>query len=344
MNVIFVETEKHFQIQLQQENKNIKTIVYENIFKLSWDSIFHIDSKHIDSKQTAHSLNAQQQQTEPKLEKQYIQVVSEDTLDAAKYLIDEGYHPLVLNMASDFKPGGGCRSGAQAQEEQCCYRSNYLVSLDSKYRRTETAATAAASASKNDNDSATSESACTSSSIVKYPWKNPGTAVVSQGVTIFRESKQNNYAFLKRKEYFSVDFVAMSALRKPTLVKNNYTAQDRKTMFEKIEGMFKLATLYGHTCLLLSAFGCGAFANPPEEVAKIFSSVIKKYNVIYKEYLASLTKTSDGKVSAAGAASVASAPLAKRPYISYVCFAIFDSKRDNNFQIFYDKLDNTSEN
>ena len=59
-----------------------------------------------------------------------IKVYNCDTLVGTKRMIDQGMKPLVLNMASNFVPGGGVRKGSRAQEECLFRRSNYFLSLD----------------------------------------------------------------------------------------------------------------------------------------------------------------------------------------------------------------------
>jgi len=56
-----------------------------------------------------------------------IVVFHEDTIDAAIRLKNSQceYDPLVLNMASSWKPGGGVSKGSKAQEECLFRRSNY---------------------------------------------------------------------------------------------------------------------------------------------------------------------------------------------------------------------------
>ena len=39
--------------------------------------------------------------------------------------------------------------------------------------------------------------------------------------------------------------------------------------------MLDAALAHGHTCLVLGAFGCGAFGNPPEDVAAAFARVAR---------------------------------------------------------------------
>lgn len=56
-----------------------------------------------------------------------IEVNYQDTLTAALALREEKLNPLVLNMASDRKPGGGVEKGATAQEESLFRRTNYCL-------------------------------------------------------------------------------------------------------------------------------------------------------------------------------------------------------------------------
>src|SRR5579885_3259113 len=56
-----------------------------------------------------------------------IEVREQDTLAAAEDFLSES--PLVLNMASDYKPGGGVEKGSTAQEESLFRRTNYAYTL-----------------------------------------------------------------------------------------------------------------------------------------------------------------------------------------------------------------------
>ena len=44
----------------------------------------------------------------------------------------------------------------------------------------------------------------------------------------------------------------------------------------KIRTIFRIGLTYGHDSLVLGAFGCGAFRNPPAEIARIFHEVIEE--------------------------------------------------------------------
>ena len=41
--------------------------------------------------------------------------------------------------------------------------------------------------------------------------------------------------------------------------------------------IFRIGLLHHHDSLVLGAFGCGAFRNPPEIVAKVFYNVMQEY-------------------------------------------------------------------
>jgi uncharacterized protein (TIGR02452 family) len=56
-------------------------------------------------------------------------VINSDCLEAAQLLINSGFNPCVLNMASRQNPGGGVLTGAGAQEENLFRKSNLFMSL-----------------------------------------------------------------------------------------------------------------------------------------------------------------------------------------------------------------------
>ena len=44
----------------------------------------------------------------------------------------------------------------------------------------------------------------------------------------------------------------------------------------KIRTVFRLGLTYGNDALVLGAFGCGAFKNPPAEIANVFHEVMEE--------------------------------------------------------------------
>ena len=55
--------------------------------------------------------------------------VNDDCIEVARKLVEEGYRPIMLNMANRHTPGGGVINGARAQEESLFRQSNLCVSL-----------------------------------------------------------------------------------------------------------------------------------------------------------------------------------------------------------------------
>jgi uncharacterized protein (TIGR02452 family) len=175
-----------------------------------------------------------------------IQVFQGDCVDAALRMQDLGYSVALLNMASSFKPGGGVRNGAGAQEEHLFRRSNYHLHLCNR-------------------------------DLVHYPISETG-GVYSPNVVFFRDSEAQGYALMNRP--VTLNMIAVPALRKPALEKNMgrlwLTEEDTKTAKKKIRTMLKLATSHNHDCVVLSAWGCGAYSNPPRCIATLFKEVFSK--------------------------------------------------------------------
>ena len=185
-----------------------------------------------------------------------IKVINEDCLYAAKELVDDGYSPAVVNFASFKVPGGGVRKGSRAQEENICRRTNLFESI---FRFIDTLAKEYGLPLENK----------------QYPLPVNHGAIYSPSISVFRASEDKNYEFLD--ELFGVDIITIAALKDPPLDKDRHLNDWAKNITkEKIRTMLNLAIYWENDSIVLGAFGCGAFANPPEDVAKLFKEVLEE--------------------------------------------------------------------
>ncbi|BDD58439.1 hypothetical protein MAP00_003719 [Monascus purpureus] len=155
----------------------------------------------------------------------------------------------VLNMANAYRAGGGWLSGALAQEEALCYRSSLSYTLKMRH----------------------------------YPLED-NQAIYSPNVVIFRESFQKGHRLWDLTKPYSlpiVSVISVAALDRPALDKNvsppTYkNSADRKLMKDKMRLILRVAVCNKHRRLILGAFGCGAFANPNQEVANCWAEVLQE--------------------------------------------------------------------
>ncbi|KAL6065197.1 DUF2263 domain-containing protein [Balamuthia mandrillaris] len=197
-----------------------------------------------------------------------VEVVQGDCIEAALELkLGRGMRPAVLNMASYRRPGGGYRNGAGAQEENLFRRSNYYQSLEDpegldKGRKWH------------------------------YPLPEFG-GIYSPQVVVFRAAEDKGYAYLP--EPVPLDFIAVAAYARPSLEggkKQKTFGKDQEPRMtsklaeatkNKIRTILAIALDNDHDSLVLSAFGCGAYGNPPGHMARLFHNVIRKeFNGYFK--------------------------------------------------------------
>jgi len=186
-------------------------------------------------------------------------VIEQDCIEAALHLrLDRGLNPLVLNMASAKRPGGGWREGAGAQEENLFRRTNYVQVLE-------------------DPDELVP--------ISERNWFYPipeFSGIYNPEVMVFRESEAAGYGFMPCP--IPLSFVAVAAYTGPKLVSHKIgnTIEIRlapkfaENTLRKIKTLFQIALQNGHDSIVLSAMGCGAYRNPPAHIAHLFHEVITK--------------------------------------------------------------------
>ncbi|MEH0156690.1 TIGR02452 family protein [Limibacter armeniacum] len=213
--------------------------------KLTADTVFYNETDEF------HPLDTQKNKHDLKIE-----VLNADCLDTVQNMLAKGFNPALLNMASRRNPGGGVLQGAGAQEENIFRRSNLFVSL---YQFIEYAAVYGVRPHHR----------------FKYPINRASGGIYSPGVTVFRSSEETGYGLLDTP--YQVSVVTVPAINRPALIKQGSHYLLRPDFIaptkQKIRTVLRIAAKHGHDSLVLSAFGCGAFCNPPKHIARLFQEV-----------------------------------------------------------------------
>lgn len=167
----------------------------------------------------------------------------------------------VLNFASATGPGGGVRHGSSAQEESLCRCSTLYPSLASQDMWDAFYAPHREAGSRLYNDD-----------IIYCP-----------GVVVFK-SDDSHPQMLPRGEWYKVDVLTCAApnLRHfdecdPDEARGLMNGGLEKLLEKRIRRIFEAALCQGAEVLVLGAFGCGAFRNPPDLVASVFRRVVEGY-------------------------------------------------------------------
>lgn len=188
-----------------------------------------------------------------------VRVENKDCVLAAKSLIDAGYNPAMLNLADLYTPGGLVEYGSGAQEENLCRRSNLILSL---YQFSH------ARIHQYPDLGLIQE-------VEQYPMDERYGGVYSGIVTFFR-GPESEGSMLEEKPY-NIPVISVAALSGPRIDKKGMMYPDEADItLDKIRTIFRIGQAQFHDSLVLSALGCGAFANPPAHIAKLFHQVIEE--------------------------------------------------------------------
>ena len=188
------------------------------------------------------------------------------TLEASEAYAKQGKRVCVLNFASATNPGGGVVHGSSAQEEAICRCSTLYPCLDMKEM-------------------------WYGFYIPHREADNPlynDDCIFTPAVKVFK-SDTSEPELLPEEDWWDVDVITCAApnLRHTPSNRMNPNAGSKraeisegelKKLHEKrIERIFEIAIANKADVLILGAFGCGAFRNPPEVVAQVFAEFTKKY-------------------------------------------------------------------
>ena len=203
---------------------------------------------------------------QPKTNKAKIIISSKRSLEAADVYAKQGKKVCVLNFASATNPGGGVVNGSSAQEECICRCTTLYPCL------------------KN-------EELWTSFYAPHRKAANPlynNDCIYTPDVCVFK-SDTNFPELLPRDEWWKVNILTCAApnLReRPSNPMNSYAgykpakvspAELETLLISRIRRIFEVAVANDNEVLILGAFGCGAFRNPPEIVAKVFYNVMQDF-------------------------------------------------------------------
>ena len=188
-----------------------------------------------------------------------VRVENKDCVLAAKELIDAGYNPAMLNLADLYTPGGLVEYGSGAQEENLCRRSNLILSLYQFSRSRISQYPDLGLVQRQE----------------QYPMDEHFGGVYSGIVSFFRGSESSG-SMLEDKIY-NIPVISVAALSGPRIGPDGMmTATDAAITLDKIRTIFRIGMANFHDSLVLSALGCGAFANPPAHIAKLFHQVMEE--------------------------------------------------------------------
>lgn len=166
-------------------------------------------------------------------------------------------HVCILNFASSKNPGGGFRTGAMAQEEALCNASNLWQRLEEHEK------------------------------FYEYNRVNTCNGQYSDGIIY-----EKDVVFFKNKGVNTkpslADVITCAAPNWSVSRKYNVTIeQNNETLSRRIEQVLKVAIANGDRVLVLGAFGCGAFQNDSDYVAKETYRLLEDcgYNEYFDEIL-----------------------------------------------------------
>ena len=188
-----------------------------------------------------------------------IRVENKDCVLAAKDLIDAGYNPAMLNLADLYTPGGLVEQGSGAQEENLCRRSNLILSL---YQFSNARIRQYPDLGLIPN-------------VGQYPMDERNGGIYSGIVTFFR-GPESTGSQLEEVPY-NIPVISVAALSRPRIGADGMMfPEETEITLEKMRTIFRIGMANFHDSLVLSAMGCGAFANPPAHIAKLFHQVIEE--------------------------------------------------------------------
>lgn len=186
-----------------------------------------------------------------------IVISNKRSFEAAIPYFRAGKSVAVLNFANNHHVGGAPFS-AGAQEESLCRISNlYLCLLDAetpfyKYHQDLYAKGLI-------NDLGNSD------------------IIYTRSVTVFK-TDESSPKMMEKKDWYLVDVITCAAPVLYYKTSFDYKKYKESTILPRLRRVFEVAKQEQVDVLILGAWGCGAFHNPPEIIAEVFKTLCQEYH------------------------------------------------------------------
>ncbi len=173
----------------------------------------------------------------------------------------------VLNFASATHPGGGVKSGSRAQEESLCRCSTLYPTLIQKRLRDK----------------------YYDVNIKARNYYFSDACIYSPHIIICK-SDDDIPERMKPDDFVTIDVITCAApnLRYETEIEKrepNRTEKLYNLHVKRAKHIMHVAAFNNIDVLILGAFGCGAFRNDPDIVAKAFKSALSEYRYMFDEII-----------------------------------------------------------
>lgn len=183
------------------------------------------------------------------------------SFEAASFYARAGKKVCVLNFASSVSPGGGVTYGSQAQEESLCRVSSLYPALSDESAK----------------PFYTRHWEMIRGGTMKR--ENRDDCIYTPGVVVLREDAGDE-ALMPEALRYTVDVITCAApdLRAASDGSRYAPTQDEllELLTRRWRRILAVAASKGAEVLILGAFGCGVFANPPQLVAAAFEQASKE--------------------------------------------------------------------
>ena len=172
----------------------------------------------------------------------------------------------VLNFASSTHVGGGVTTGAGAQEECLCRCSTLYFAIGDNETK------------KNFHDTHYRQ--------LKSGRMNSiynDDCIYSPGITVFKSDTELP-KLLPENEWYNVDVITCAAPNLNSRYEKIFISDKvlKELHKKRARRILDIAVSEGEDVIILGAFGCGAFRNPPEVVAQAYREVIDDYKYDFK--------------------------------------------------------------